>query len=62
LTAMEKRLPTRDFIRLNRSVIVNLAFITSIQKTGRGEYNAMLADGKCVVVTCGLRELQERMK
>ena len=61
IDVLGKGLPMSKFIRLNRSVIVNLTAITSIQKAGRGEYSAILKDGKSLVVTCGLRELQERM-
>jgi DNA-binding LytR/AlgR family response regulator len=62
LTTLERGLPMREFIRLNRSVIVKLSAVMSIQKTGRGEYDAILKDGRSFVVTCGLKELQQRMK
>lgn len=62
MATLERGLPPSQFIRVNRSVIVNADAIQSAHKTGRGEFTLALKDGKCVDVTCGLRELEQRMK
>ena len=62
LAALQRGLPPGQFIRLNRSVVVNVDVVKTVQRTGRGEYFVTLTDGKSVDVTCGLRELQQRVK
>lgn len=62
MRSLEGKLPQRDFIRLNRSVIVNLGSVKCLHKTGRGNHHAELNSGRRFAVTCGLRKLQERIK
>lgn len=62
MAALQRGLPPGQFIRLNRSVVVNVDVVKTVQRTGRGEYFVSLTDGKTVDVTCGLRELQQRVK
>lgn len=62
LAALQRGLPPGQFIRLNRSVIVNVEVVKTVQRTGRGEYFVTLTDGKSIDLTCGLRELQQRVR
>ena len=61
MTAMESRLGESGFMRLNRSVIVNLSRIRELQPLGPGEYCVILKSGVRLSMTCGLGELQARM-
>ncbi len=62
LASLQRGLPPGQFIRVNRSVVVNVDVVKTVQRTGRGEYFVTLTCGKSVDVTCGLRELQQRVK
>jgi DNA-binding LytR/AlgR family response regulator len=55
-------LPARRFVRLNRSLIVNLETVVALQAQGQGDYMAILRGGKKVSVTVGLRELEQRLR
>ena len=61
MTAMETRLGTAGFMRISRSVIVNLSRIRELQPQGPGEYSVILKSGARFHMTCGLGELQARM-
>ena len=63
LTELETKVldPTR-FIRVNRSVIVNLARIVGVEPLFHGEFDIVLADGKRLVCTRRYRhKLQDRV-
>ncbi len=62
LATLEQELAPKDFVRLNRSVIVNLRMIAALNAKGAGEYCATLTDGKQVNVTVSLRELEARLR
>ncbi len=61
MTAMEERLTDSGFMRLSRSVIVNLSRIRELQPLGPGEYCVILKSGVRCTMTCSLGELQARM-
>jgi two-component system, LytTR family, response regulator len=59
--AMEARLEPAGFMRINRSVIVNLARIREVQPLGPGQFCVLLQNGARFDMTCSLRELQTRL-
>jgi two-component system, LytTR family, response regulator len=59
--AMETRLAPAGFMRLSRSVIVNLSRIREVQPLGPGQYSVLLKNGARLDMTCGLGELQARL-
>ena len=61
MTAMEARLSSSGFMRINRSVILNLSRIKELQPLAAGEYVVILKTGVRLNMTCSLRDLQARM-
>jgi len=61
MTAMEARLSSSGFMRINRSVILNLGRIKELQPMAAGEYVVILKTGVRLNMTCSLRDLQARM-
>ena len=61
MTAMESRLNSSGFMRINRSVILNLSRIQELQPLAAGEYVVILKTGARLNMTCSLRDLQARM-
>ena len=61
ISAMEARLAPGGFMRISRSVIVNLACIREIQPAGSGRYLLLLKNGTRLDMTCSLGELQARI-
>jgi len=61
MMAMEARLGSSGFMRINRSVILNLSRIKELQPLAAGEYIVILKTGVRLNMTCSLRELQARM-
>jgi len=61
MTAMESRLGGSGFMRINRSVILNLSRIKELQPLAAGEYVVILKTGVRLNMTCSLRDLQARM-
>jgi len=59
--AMDARLAPAGFMRISRSVIVNLARIREIQPLGPGQYSVLLKTGARFDMTCRLSELQSRL-
>ncbi len=62
MASLEQGLPVRQFVRLNRSLIVNVEMVVELQAQGQGDYVAILLGGKKVSVTVGLRELEQRLR
>ncbi len=60
-SAMEARLARAGFMRINRSIIVNLARIREVQPLGPGQYSILLRNGARLNMTCSLGELQARL-
>jgi two-component system, LytTR family, response regulator len=59
--AMEARLTPAGFMRISRSIIVNLARVREVQPLGPGEYFVLLKNGTRLNMTCSLGELQSRL-
>lgn len=59
--AMEARLTPAGFMRISRSLIVNLARIREVQPVAAGQYSVLLKNGTRLDMTCSLAELQERL-
>jgi len=62
LTNLESKLSPRLFLRISRSIIVNLDRIKGTQSGPRGEYVILLQDGRQLLMTRGAREVQERLQ
>jgi two-component system LytT family response regulator len=60
-TAMEARLAPAGFMRLSRSVIVNLNRIREVQPLAPGQYTVLLKNGTRLDMSCSLGELQDRL-
>jgi two-component system LytT family response regulator len=59
--AMESRLAPAGFMRISRSLIVNLARIREVQSLGPSQYSVLLKNGTRLDMTCSLSELQSRL-
>ncbi len=62
LGALEEQLPPAAFLRISRSVIVQLDRIRELQSLAPGEHVAILHDGRKLPMTRGLREVEEKLK
>jgi len=62
LTNLEACLPPKSFLRISRSIIVNLDRVKGLQSSPGGEYVAVLQDNRQLVMTRGMREVQERVE
>jgi two-component system LytT family response regulator len=60
-TAMEARLAPAGFMRISRSIIVNLTRIREVQPLGPGQYSVLLKNGDRFDMTCSLSDLQSRL-
>ncbi len=59
--AMEARLAPAGFMRISRSLIVNLSRIREVQPVGPSQYSVLLKNGTRLDMTCSLSELQSRL-
>jgi two-component system LytT family response regulator len=62
LTALEEKLDPKQFLRINRSTLVNLEQIKELQPLFKGEHAVVLLNGKQLTMTRGIREVQEVIK
>lgn len=62
LTNLEIRLSPKQFLRINRSAIVNLDRVKEVKPALRGEYVVVLKNGKELSLTRGVREIQQRLE
>ena len=62
LTDLESKLPRQQFLRVNRSAIVNLERVKEIETATRGEHLVILKDGQRLSLTRGVTELRERLQ
>jgi two-component system LytT family response regulator len=62
LTNLEAKLPPRLFLRISRSILVNLERIKGLQSTPRGEHLLVLHDDRQLMMTRGIKEIQERLQ
>jgi len=61
MAAMEAKLASTGFMRINRSTIVNLSRIRELEPLTAGEFSVILKSGARFHMTCNLGELQTRM-
>ncbi|MGA2661219.1 MAG: LytTR family DNA-binding domain-containing protein [Verrucomicrobiota bacterium] len=62
LNHLESKLPPRLFLRISRSIIVNLERVKGIQSAPGGESVLILQDGRQLLMTRGMREAHERLQ
>ena len=62
LTNLETRLSPKAFVRISRSVIVNLDCVKELQPGFQGEHILILHSNKQLTVTRGMKEIQERLQ
>jgi two-component system LytT family response regulator len=62
LTNLETKLPPRLFLRISRSILVNLDRVKGLQASSRSEYVVVLHDNRQLMITRGVKELQERLQ
>jgi two-component system, LytTR family, response regulator len=62
LMHLAARLPNGRFLRVSRSAIVNLTFISEMRRVGRRERGLVLKNGKQIAVTRGVSEIHRRLK
>jgi two-component system LytT family response regulator len=61
MATLEAQLPP-GFLRISRSVIVNLDRVKELQSMTAGEHVAVLRDGRTLAMTRGLREVEEKLR
>jgi len=62
LNELEAKLPPRRFLRISRSIIVNLERVKGMQSAAAGECLLILEDGRQLLMTRGIREARERLQ
>ena len=62
LTAIEEKVDPKKFIRINRSILVNVEQIKEVQPLFKGEHVLVLQNGKQLALSRGVRELEEALK
>lgn len=61
MAAMETRLNPAGFMRINRSIIVNLGRVREVQPLAGGLFSVVLKNGTRLEMTCSLRDLRARL-
>jgi two-component system LytT family response regulator len=61
MTSLESNLPPQRFLRISRSVIVNIDSIQELQPMFKGENVILLKNGKRYPTSRSLREIQQRL-
>ena len=62
MASLESHLPPQQFLRISRSVIVNLDQIHELQPMFKGENLVLLKNGKTYPTTRPLREIQQKLE
>jgi two-component system LytT family response regulator len=62
MAGLEGKLDPKHFVRISRSSLVNLDQIKEVQPLFKGEHAVLLHNGKQLIMTRGLREIQELLK
>jgi two-component system LytT family response regulator len=62
LTALEAKLEPKQFVRISRSLLVNVDQIKELQPLFKGEHAVRLHNGKQLTMTRGIREVQELLR
>ena len=62
MSSLESHLPSQRFLRISRSVIVNIDQIQELQPMFKDENRVVLKNGKSYPTTRPLREIQQRLE
>ena len=62
MSSLEAHLPPHRFLRISRSVIVNIDQVQELQPTFKGENLVVLKNGKSYPTTRPLREIQQKLE
>lgn len=62
MTSLESHLPSQRFLRISRSVIVNMDQIQELQPMFKGENLVVLKNGKSYPTTRPIREIQQKLE
>ncbi len=62
MSSLESHLPPQRFLRISRSVIVNIAQIQELQPLFKGENRVVLKNGKSYPTTRPIREIQQKLE
>jgi two-component system, LytTR family, response regulator len=62
MSSLESNLPPQQFLRISRSVIVNIDQIHELQPMFKGENLVVLKNGKAYPTTRPLREIQQKLE
>jgi two-component system, LytTR family, response regulator len=62
MSSLESHLPPQRFLRISRSVIVNIDQIQELQPMFKGENLVVLKNGKSYPTTRPVREIQQRLE
>jgi len=62
MSSLESHLPPQRFLRISRSVIVNLDQVQELQPTFKGENLVVLKNGKSYPTTRPIREIQQKLE
>jgi two-component system LytT family response regulator len=62
MQALEVKLSPKTFQRISRSVIVNLERVKELQPMSKGQYVIMLANGRQLTMSRGIRDLQHALE
>jgi two-component system LytT family response regulator len=62
MSSLESHLPPQRFLRISRSVIVNMDHIQELQPMFKGENLVVLKNGKSYPTTRPLREIQQKLE
>jgi two-component system LytT family response regulator len=62
MTSLESHLPSQRFLRISRSVIVNMDQIQELQPMFKGENLVVLKNGKSYPTTHTIREIQQKLE
>src|SRR4051812_31776763 len=62
MSSLESHLPPQQFLRISRSVIVNIDQIRELQPMFKGENVVVLKNGKSYPTTRPIRELQQKLE
>ena len=62
MSSLESHLPPQRFLRISRSVIVNIENIQELQPTFKGENLVVLKNGKRYPTTRPIREIQQKLE
>ena len=61
LTALEEKLAPERFLRISRSIIVNIESVKELQPMFHGEYVVLLRNGTKVTLTRGYRKQLQQL-